>query len=117
MNSRPHDDHVNSVFLRAIGALTLADHELESLRTAGTGADDAWHDFAEHLHRSVEGVLEGAAGSSFPGNTISILRDGVHVAVDEQFIAKLTEKIHRHVRVGRALGVDEATADADSLTA
>jgi hypothetical protein len=116
MNPRPHDDHVNSVFLRAIGALTLADHELEALRAAG-GVDDAWHDFAQHLHQSVEGVLDGAAGSSFPGNTISILRDGVHVAVDEQFIAKLTEKIHRHVRVGRALGVDEAPVQNDSIPA
>jgi hypothetical protein len=110
MLSHPHDDRVNTVFLRAIGALSLASHELDRLRASGAG-DDAWHEFADHLHRSVEGVLDGAAGSTFPGNTISILRDGVHVAVDEHFIDKLTDKVHRHVKVGLLLGVDESQAD------
>ena len=114
MINRTHDDHGNPVFLRSIGALVLASYELDALRASAASADDAWHEFAEHLHQSVEGVLEGAAGSNFPGNTISIVRDGVHVAVDEHFIDKLTEKIHRHVRVGHALGVDETQSDSIS---
>jgi hypothetical protein len=113
MLNRTRDDHVNSVFLRAIGALALASHELDQLRHSGAAVDDAWHEFAAHLAQGAGAVMDGAAGSSFPGNTISILRDGVHVAVDEQFIEKLTDKIRRHVRVGRALGLAETdTTDA-----
>jgi hypothetical protein len=99
------DDRINSVFLRSIGRITLACWELREIRDSGDLHDNApWVEFADHLIHSCDAIVEGAVSSTLAGNTISILRDGVRIAVDEQHIDKVAEKVQRHIQVARALG-------------
>lgn len=113
-------DRVDGVFLRAIGRLSLASFELAAIRVESDATHSgraAWNEFADHLADAAEAVREGACGSSFPGNTIAILRHGVRVPVDVDYVDRLAEKIDRHIRVGRALGVDEPETSGVTLSA
>lgn len=111
--SSHRDDRISGVFLRAIGALAIATRELEQLRTADVSENASWHEFAEHLLQSSQAVVEGASGTTFAGNTIAILREGVRVPIELDYIERLSIKIQRHVRVGRALGLTERDEQAD----
>jgi hypothetical protein len=105
------EERLNTPFIRAIGCLAMASFELQLLMpAAGETAEQSrrsWGEFAEHLLANSTAVMEGACGSTFPGNTISIVRDGVQVAVEVDYIEKLTERMRRHVKIGHALGVGD----------
>lgn len=113
-------DRVDGVLLRSLGRLSLATWDLAAVRCGSlgsTGGASAWKEFADHLADAADAVREGACGSSYAGNTIAVLRHGVRVPVDVDYIDRLSEKIDRHVRVGRALGVADIGADDPALDA
>jgi hypothetical protein len=106
--------HANTPFLRAIGAMTIAARELETLRNEAAGApagvlvgdSEGWIRFADHLLGQRDAVLDAAATSTFPGNTLSIEAEaGVRIAIEPDYIDKLAHKMERHARIGAALGI------------
>jgi len=113
------DERVNSVFIKAIGSLALASYDLQSLRAARieSAESETWDQFARHLLGSSLAVVEGAAGSQFAGNTITVRRDGSLVPVGPDHVDKLTTRIRQHVRVGIAMGIGEREGSDLSLTA
>jgi hypothetical protein len=117
------EERLNTPFLRSIGALSIASFELRLLAPAADETVEQglapWTEFTHHLLTSAHAIMEGACGSTFPGNTIAIRRDGVQLAIEPEYIDKLTERMHRHAKIGRALGAgDRAAADEGmSLTA
>lgn len=121
--SPAREERLNTPFLRSIGALSIATFELRLLTPSAAEAVEpglkAWTEFADHLLAAAHSVVEGACGSTFPGNTISIRRDGVQIAVDPDYVDRLTDKIHRHVKIGHALGAGERASSSEefSLTA
>jgi hypothetical protein len=118
--SPAREERLNTPFLRSIGALSIASFELRMLTPSAAETVEpglkAWTEFADHLLATAHAVMEGACGSTFPGNTISIRRDGVQVAVDPEYLDKLTEKMHRHVKIGHALGAGERAGAGEELS-
>lgn len=104
------DDRVNVVFLRALGCLAMASHELQTLRSQAqpVAEFEQWSTFADGLLESSRSIMAGACGSQFAGNTIAVLRQGVSVPVGPDHVDRLTERLRRHTTTGRLLGVEGA---------